>query len=217
MKLELHLVVKIIHRRPNMAMDIISSIDAPVVQIINDQITTTSTDLAKCFHKRHDNLLRKIESLECSADFHALNFEEMIIDVEVGKGATRQDRAYRITRDGFVFLAMGFTGTKAAQFKEAYINAFNQMEKQLNEQKQLPATTDDLALAETDKYQLLNNIVKSMQIQSDPVVVPSKELIDLIQAVRMYQQQIARLQTPDWVNDNITRVKDYAQRNFVDF
>ncbi|MEP7728925.1 hypothetical protein [Marinomonas primoryensis] len=83
-------------------------------------------------------------------------------------------------------------------------------------------TTDNLALAETDSYslqgkQLLNNIVKSMQIQSDPVVVPSKELIDLIQAVRMYQQQIARLQTPDWVNDNVDRVKDYAQRNFVDF
>ncbi|WP_249411562.1 Rha family transcriptional regulator [Marinomonas sp. A3A] len=39
---------------------------------------------------------------------------------------------YRITRDGFVFLAMGFTGTKAAQFKEAYINALNQMEKQLH-------------------------------------------------------------------------------------
>ncbi|WP_349304770.1 Rha family transcriptional regulator [Marinomonas sp. A3A] len=152
-----------------------------------------------------------------SAEFKVLNFELIIIDVEVGKGATRQDRAYRITRDGFVFLAMGFTGTKAAQFKEAYINAFNQMEKQLNEQKHLPATTDNLALAEKDKYQLLNNIVKSMQIQSDPVVVPSKELIDLIQAVRMYQQQIARLQTPDWVNDNITRVKDYAQRNFVDF
>ncbi len=146
-----------------------------------------------------------------------LNFELIIIDVEVGKGATRQDRAYRITRDGFVFLAMGFTGTKAAQFKEAYINAFNQMEKQLHEQKQLPATTDNLALAEKDKYQLLNNIVKSMQIQSDPVVVPSKELIDLIQAVRMYQQQIAQMQTPDWVNDNITRVKDYGQRNFVDF
>jgi hypothetical protein len=82
-------------------------------------------------------------------------------------------------------------------------------------------TTDNLALAETDSYslqgkQLLNSIVKSMKLDSDPVV-PSKELIDLIQAVRMYQQQIARLQTPDWVNDNITRVKDYAQRNFVDF
>ncbi len=55
-----------------------------------------------------------------------------------------------------------------------------------------------------------------MQLDSDPVVIPSKELVDLIQAVRMYQQQIAQLQTPNWVNDNITRVKAYAQRNFVD-
>ncbi len=200
-----------------MATNIISSNDAPVVQITNDQITTTSTDIAKHFGKHHKNVLRKIESLECSADFHALNFEPMIIDVEVGKGATRQDRAYRITRDGFVFLAMGFTGTKAAQFKEAYINAFNQMEKQLNEQKQLPASTENTAVAEADKYQLLNSIVKSMKLDSDPVVIPSKELIDLIRAVRMYQNQIAQLQTPEWVNDNITRVKDYAQRNFVDF
>jgi hypothetical protein len=168
-----------------MAMDIISSIDAPVVQITNDQITTTSTDIAKHFGKRHADVLRRVEKLGCSAEFSERNF--------------------------------ALAEYKAAQFKEAYINAFNQMEKQLNEQKQLPATTDNLALAETDKYQLLNNIVKSMQIQSDPVVVPSKELIDLIQAVRMYQQQIARLQTPEWVNDNITRVKDFAQRNFVDF
>lgn len=27
---------------------------------------------------RHDNVLRKLESMECSADFHHLNFEEMI-------------------------------------------------------------------------------------------------------------------------------------------
>ena len=196
-----------------MAMDIISSIDAPVVQIINDQITTTSTDLAKCFGKHHRNVLRKIESLECSAEFSALNFE--LAEYKDEQDKTRP--MYRITRDGFVFLAMGFTGAKAAQFKEAYINAFNQMEKQLHEQKQLPATTDNLALAEKDKYQLLNNIVKSMQIQSDPVVLPSKEVVEMVQAIRMYQQQIARLQTPDWINDNITRVKDYAQRNFVDF
>lgn len=201
-----------------MAMDIISSNDAPVVQIINDQITTTSTDLAKRFGKRHADVLRRVERLECSAEFSERNFA--LAEYKDEQDKTRP--MYRITRDGFVFLAMGFTGAKAAQFKEAYINAFNQLEKhqiekQLNEQKHLPATTDSTAVAETDKYQLLNNIVKSMHIQSDPVVVPSKELIDLIQAVRMYQAQIARLQTPDWVNDNIDRMKDYAQRNFVDF
>ena len=178
-----------------MATDIISSIDAPVVQIINDQITTTSTDLAKCFGKRHSDVLRRVEKLECSAEFNERNFA--LVEYEDGKGESRP--MYRITRDGFVFLAMGFTGTKAAQFKYAYINAFNQMEKQLHEQKHLLTTTDNLALAEKDKYQLLNNIVKSMQIQSDPVAIPSKELVDLIQAVRMYQTQIAQLQTPHWV------------------
>jgi len=196
-----------------MAMDIISSIDAPVVQITNDQITTTSIDIAKHFGKRHADVLRRVEKLGCSAKFSERNFA-------LAEYKDEQDKArpmYRITRDGFVFLAIGFTGSKAAQFKEAYINAFNQMEKQLNEQKQLPATTDNLALAETDKYQLLNNIVKSMQIQSDLVVLPSKEVVEMLQAIRMYQHQIVRLQTPEWVNDNITRVKDYAKRNFVDF
>ncbi|EOT9412018.1 Rha family transcriptional regulator, partial [Escherichia coli] len=45
------------------------------------------------------------------------------------------------TRDGFAFLAMGFTGKRAAQFKEAYINAFNQMEKQLSK----PSVPSDVA------------------------------------------------------------------------
>jgi len=203
-----------------MATDIISGIDAPVVQITNNQITTTSTDIAKCFHKRHDNILRKIETLECSAEFHALNFEVMENEVEIGLGKTRQEKAYRITRDGFVFLAMGFTGTKAAQFKEAYINAFNRMEKQRDEQKHLPATTDSNAVAETDKYQLLNNIVSSMKLTSNPVVLPASEITDMIQAIRLYQTQIAQLtlslRKAGWVNGNITRMKDIAQRNFVD-
>jgi hypothetical protein len=110
-------------------------------------------------------------------------------------------------------LAMVELNDKGKQARRYFMDC----EKQLIEQKQLPATTPNTAILETDKYQLLNNIVKSMQLDSDPVVVPSKELIDLIQAVRMYQTQIAQLRTPDWVNDNITRVKDYAQRNFVDF
>ncbi|MEZ5671872.1 MAG: Rha family transcriptional regulator, partial [Thiotrichaceae bacterium] len=41
---------------------------------------------------------------------------------------------YYITKDGFIFLAMGFTGEKAAQIEEAYITAFNRMEAQLTKQ-----------------------------------------------------------------------------------
>ena len=64
-------------------------------------------------------------------------------------------------------------------------------------------TTDNLALAEKDSYslqgrQLLNNIIKSMQIHSDHVVVPSKELIDLIQAVRTFPEN-KNLKSPNWL------------------
>ena len=42
-----------------------------------------------------------------------------------------------MNRDGFTFIAFGFTGAKADQFKLKYIDAFNQMEKQLQQQKPL--------------------------------------------------------------------------------
>lgn len=47
---------------------------------------------------------------------------------------------YEITRDRFVFLCMGFTGAAAAQWKERYINAFNQMENHIvHNQNQMKA------------------------------------------------------------------------------
>ncbi len=56
---------------------------------------------------------------------------------------TRKDPAFRITRDGFTFLCMGFTGKEAARWKEAYINAFNQMELALKAQ---PVEVDNKAV-----------------------------------------------------------------------
>ena len=40
---------------------------------------------------------------------------------------------YNLSRDGFTLLAMGFTGKKAAAYREAYIREFNNMEAQLVE------------------------------------------------------------------------------------
>ncbi|MDJ5687390.1 MULTISPECIES: Rha family transcriptional regulator, partial [unclassified Salmonella] len=58
------------------------------------------------------------------------------------------------TRDGFAFLAMGFTGKRAAQFKEAYINAFNQMEKQLS----TPSVLSDAAHNASVLYSYISSI-----------------------------------------------------------
>ena len=59
---------------------------------------------------------------------------------------------YQMTKDGFVFLVMGFTGSKAAKFKEDYINAFNEMHDYINsEQKQLYKEYVD-ALEQFEKF-----------------------------------------------------------------
>jgi hypothetical protein len=53
-------------------------------------------------------------------------------------GGTRTETAYRLTKDGFTLLAMGFTGEEALRFKLAYIEAFNLMEATLHQKESLP-------------------------------------------------------------------------------
>jgi Rha family phage regulatory protein len=94
------------------------------------RITVTSKDIAEKFGKTHFNAIRDIERLDCSDEFRALNFEASSY---ISKQNKRLE-CFDMTRDGFVFLAMGFTGKEAAKWKEAYINAFNEMERILKEE-----------------------------------------------------------------------------------
>lgn len=108
-------------------MTLQQSLSTPKVTIHNDKAVTTSKDVADYFDKRHDNVLRAIERLDCSEKFTALNFEVS----EYTDSTGRKLPMYTMTKDGFVFLVMGFTGKKAAAFKEAYIAEFNRMESEL--------------------------------------------------------------------------------------
>ncbi|WP_334468661.1 Rha family transcriptional regulator [Arsenophonus sp. PmNCSU2021_1] len=104
----------------------------PKVTIHNGKAVASSQDIADYFGKRHDDVLKKIRNLDCSFDFHTRNFSEMFQKINIGKGAKRESKYYEMTKDGFVFLVMGFTGKKAAQFKEAYIAEFTRMETKLH-------------------------------------------------------------------------------------
>ncbi|WP_226537767.1 Rha family transcriptional regulator, partial [Avibacterium paragallinarum] len=84
---------------------------------------TDSRKVAYYFGKRHDNLLRILNNLDCSKEFSQLNFKAAKYIDEQGK----KRPMYLMTQDGFTLLVMGFTGKKAMQFKEAYIKKFNQM------------------------------------------------------------------------------------------
>lgn len=106
----------------------------PQVEIINNVAMTTSRDIAKFFDKQHKDVMEKIRNLDCSVEFTERNFTLCYENSELQNGKPLP--FYRITKDGFFFLVMGFTGEKAALLKEAYINAFNQMESMLREHAQ---------------------------------------------------------------------------------
>lgn len=102
------------------------------LQVGTDNVARVSSrTVAETFGKDHKNIVRDIDSLECSKDFHTLNFEPVETTEKNWIGGAVKSREFLMTRDGFTFLAMGFTGAKAAQFKEAYIAAFNAMEQRL--------------------------------------------------------------------------------------
>ncbi len=114
------------------AMTAPSTAFAPILAVVDGIPTTTSNEVARVFGKRHDHVLRDIEALRLQLDAdHAPIFGEMVNEVQIGSGAIRKDPAYRLNRDGFTLLAMGFTGKRALQFKLVYIDAFNKMEAML--------------------------------------------------------------------------------------
>lgn len=93
--------------------------------------------------KQHKDVLRAIRNLECSSDFNERNFAPVEF-IDEFPNITERRIEYHMTRDGFTFLVMGFTGKEAAIWKEKYIAAFNAMEQRLRA-SQMPAPMADLS------------------------------------------------------------------------
>lgn len=117
-----------------MANAIAPGAPAPHLIVIDGHPTTTSNEVAEHFGKQHMHVMERIRALiaETPSDFNQSNFR--LVEYTDGKGERRP--AYRLTRDGFALLAMGFTGKRALQFKLAYIAAFNRLEQKLQHQAQ---------------------------------------------------------------------------------
>lgn len=102
----------------------------PVLVISDNQIKTSSLDIAEKFGKPHKDVLKAIRSLEIPDDFNERNFAP--VKYTDKKGELRP--AYDITRDGFTILVMGFAGKEAMTWKIRYLEAFNAMEAELTRQ-----------------------------------------------------------------------------------
>jgi len=184
----------------------------PQVEIIDGVAVTTSRDIAKHFGKEHYNVLRSIQCLECSEEFTKLNFEVCYENSELQNG--KPLLFYRITKDGFFFLVMGFTGKEAARIKEAYIDAFNQMEKYLREPVQPH-------LKDTDSTDWMN---RDMELEKELLHLYCKQIVqrrrrghltfDLMDEMRFLYQQGS---SPTEIAEFVDMMKDCYLRFLSDF
>ena len=145
-----------------------------VIQSPQGRDVTTSLIVAEVFNKEHKNVLRDIENLSCSETFNRLNFER----ITYKDARNREQTAYQMTKDGFSFLVMGYTGDKAGQFKEMFINEFNKREMMLKSDDYILARSQEilhnrLQLAEKkleqaqEKISLQGNQIKKLQPKAD--------------------------------------------------
>lgn len=104
-----------------------------LVFIENGQPVTDSLTVAEVFEKRHDVVLRDIRNLDCSPEFNLHNFAEIAYTDD----RNRTYKKFLIKKDGLAFLVMGYTGKKAAEYKEKYICEFNRMEERLKNKVQV--------------------------------------------------------------------------------
>jgi len=126
-------------------MNALALINEEFIFTSENTLKTNSLKVADAFGKLHKNILQKIEAIECSDDFRRLNFKLSSIEQKIPNGAAKQIPCYEMTKDGLVFLVMGFTGVKAAAIKEAYINAFNILYERLHSpQPAQPASTNNV-------------------------------------------------------------------------
>jgi Rha family phage regulatory protein len=107
----------------------IGNLENQLVSYSNDQAVTNSLLVAEKFNKRHDNVIRSIENqFLANSKLRTLFISTTYIDEQ-----SKERPMYVMNRDGFSLLVMGFTGKDALNFKLEFIEAFNQMEKQLKE------------------------------------------------------------------------------------
>lgn len=96
-----------------------------VVKRIDGKLVVTSRQVAEDFDKEPKHVNEVIRKLIAENS----TVKNMIIESTYISSRGREEKEYLLTRDGFSLLVMGFTGSKALQWKLKYIEAFNQMEQ----------------------------------------------------------------------------------------
>ncbi|PWT39297.1 phage regulatory protein, partial [Limosilactobacillus reuteri] len=86
------------------------------------QAVTTSLQVARVFNKKHKHVIEAINNKINSAE-NSAQYKNMFVEGTYTDASGKANKMYYMNRDGFTFIAFGFTGAKADQFKLKYIDA----------------------------------------------------------------------------------------------
>lgn len=147
----------------------------------NGRLTVSSREVARDFEKEHyhviDAIENKIENL--THENSGVKISDLFIESEFNhRGNTYKE--YLLTRDGFSFIVMGFTGAKADAWKLRYIEAFNKMEEVIKMQA-IPSNL-------SPQLQLLINM-ELKQRELETAVIETKEEVQAIRDVIIINQK----------------------------
>ncbi|RRG18231.1 hypothetical protein D3P96_02785 [Weissella viridescens] len=145
-----------------------------VIIIENGEPMTTSLEVASKFEKNHYDVMRAVDNvikgLSKIADTPDVTnyFEETKY---INEQNHQEYRMFKMTKNGFMLLAMGFTDKKFTEIKVNYIEQFDAMQKQLEQQAQqqffqveTPEQQTKRITAEAYKMQVENGRMKEFRL-----------------------------------------------------
>ncbi|APC41557.1 ORF6C domain-containing protein [Clostridium estertheticum] len=182
------------------------------LQILNEngKLVVSSREVSENFGKRHDNVVLKINAIITSwtKDTALKNkVSKYFIEDTYKDESGKSNKQYLLSRDGFSFVVMGFTGRVADVWKTKYIEAFNEMERTLiNGQPKLSQELQ--AIFVIDKRSTETNLRMDKLENDMPLFnIDCKELQALVRKIGI--KSLGGYKTPAY-QDNSLRGKVYA-------
>ena len=144
----------------------------------SNQPLTNSKLVAEVFGKEHKHVREAIKKLLTTAENSTVR--QMFSESTYKNEQNKEQPMFIMNQDGFTLLAMGFNGKKAMEFKLKYIEAFNDMKRQIEQSK--PSVPNNylealkyLVKAEEEKQQLAFENKK----QQEQIITISKTNMEL--------------------------------------
>ncbi|KEI75923.1 Rha family transcriptional regulator [Clostridium botulinum] len=148
-----------------------------ILKVENGQPVVSSKKIADNFGKRHSHVVEAIENKikSLTTENSEVEISKLFIPTTFNHNGNDY-KEYLLTRDGFTFIVMGFTGAKADSWKLKYIEAFNKIEHYIKE-KQKPKCIEDVLIQSLQE-------MKDVKYQLETVKKESKETKEEVQAIR---------------------------------